>query len=87
MTKFLLVIFMCSSVAQTCLEPHTFSKTYDSTYDCLLDGYVKSIDKMKEIGRAEVNKHGIYLKFDCQAYILPEKKPAAPTAHAFFYTN
>ena len=73
--KFLLTIFLCSTVANTCLTPHTFTQPYDDSYDCLMDGYVKSIEKMKEIGRSEINEHGIYLKFDCQPYILPEKKP------------
>ena len=69
--KFLLTIIMCSSVAQTCLTPHTFDETYGDSYDCLMDGYQKSLDKMEEIGRREVNKHGIYLKFDCYR-IKPE---------------
>ena len=69
--KFLLTIIMCSSMAQTCLTPHTFDETYGDSYDCLMDGYQKSLDKMKEIGRKEVNKHGIYLKFDCYR-IKPE---------------
>ena len=73
--KFLLTIVMCSSVANTCMPPHTFDILYEDSYDCLMDGYVKSIEKMKEIGRSEINEHGIYLKFDCQPYILPEKKP------------
>ena len=73
--KFLLTIIMCSSVAQTCLTPHTFIETYEDSYDCLMNGYSKSIEKMEEIGREEINKHGIYLKFDCQSYVLPKRKP------------
>ena len=35
-----------------------------------------SIDKIVEIGKADINEHGIYVKFECQEYILPPKKPA-----------
>ena len=73
--KFLLTILMCSSVAKTCLTPHTFDILYEDSYDCLMDGYVKSIEKMEEIGREEINQHGIYMKFDCTPFVLPEKKP------------
>ena len=63
--KFLLTIVMCSSVAQTRLTPHTFPNSYGDSYDCLMDGYQKSINKMKEIGEEEVNKHNIYIRFTC----------------------
>ena len=72
--NYLLSILMCS-VASTCMPPHTFNEAYDSSYTCLMDGYQKSIDKLEEIGEAEVNEHGIYLKFECTEIIIPKKKP------------
>ena len=44
-------------------------------YDCLLDGYQKSLDKTKEIGRLETNKYQIYSKFGCIEIITPMPKP------------
>ena len=44
-------------------------------YECMLDGYIKSHDKILEIGRSEINTHGIYVKFDCSQVILPKPKP------------
>jgi hypothetical protein len=41
----------------------------------MLDGYIKSHDKILEIGRSEINTHGIYVKFDCSEVILPKPKP------------
>ncbi len=64
--KFVMTIIMCSYYQGVCLTPHTFSNSYDTMYDCLLDGYKKSHEKIEEIGRKEVNSHGIYLKFDCK---------------------
>ena len=63
--KFVLSLLICSQVAGTCLEPHTWPDTFRSQYDCLMFGYEESFKKMKEIGREEVNKHGIYIKFYC----------------------
>ena len=77
--KIFLTIVMCSSVAQQCLTPHTFDEIYRDSYTCLMDGYKKSYEKLEEIGRQEVNQHGIYLKFDCGEIIIPPKKPGSPT--------
>ena len=73
--NYLLSILMCSTVANTCMPPHTFTEVYDSSYTCLIDGYQKSIDKLEEIGQSEVDKHGLYLKFECTQLIIPKKKP------------
>jgi len=64
--KFIMTIVMCSYYQGVCLAPYTFPQSYDSMYDCLLDGYKKSHEKIEEIGRKEINNHGIYLKFDCK---------------------
>ena len=44
-------------------------------------GYEESARKMKEIGQAEVNKHKIYIKFDCleKTIITPKAKPKIST--------
>jgi len=64
--KFILTIYLCSFYNGTCLTPHTFwNEPYDDIYSCLLRGYEKSITKTKEIGREEINKYGIYLRFSC----------------------
>ena len=47
--KIMLTIVLCSTIANTCLDPHTFPKVYDNYYDCLLDGYKKSYDKIEFI--------------------------------------
>ena len=85
--KFLLTIVMCSSVAGSCLTPHTFETIYKDSYDCLMDGYVKSINKMEQIGREEINEYGIYMKFDCTPFVLPEKKPVGQPILLRLYTN
>jgi hypothetical protein len=73
--KILLTVIMCSSMANTCLDPYTFPNGYVDEYECMLDGYIKSHDKILEIGRSEINTHGIYVKFDCSEVIIPKPKP------------
>ena len=38
---------------------------YEDGYTCMLDGYTKSYDKILELGREDVNKFNIYIKFGC----------------------
>jgi hypothetical protein len=43
----------------------------------MMQGYKESGKKIAEIGRKEVNKHDIYIKFECYPYkiYLPENQP------------
>ena len=63
--KILLSLIICSQVANTCMPPYPWPDTFNTTYDCMLFGYEESLKKMKEIGREEVNKHNIYIRFTC----------------------
>ena len=35
-------------------------------YECMLEGYEMALDKTLEIGRYDINRHGIYIKFGCK---------------------
>ena len=63
--KILLSVIICSQVANTCMPPYPWPDTFNTTYDCMLFGYEESLKKMKEIGKEEVNKHNIYIRFTC----------------------
>ena len=63
--KFILTLILCSQTQQICMPPYQWTDLFDSQYDCLMFGYEESQKKMKEIGREEVNKHNIYVKFYC----------------------
>ena len=73
--KIMLFMILCSSVANTCMQPFPQSTVYTNHYDCLLKGYQMSIEKLEEIGKAEVNQHGIYVKFECKELPQSQKKP------------
>ena len=38
---------------------------FDDMYDCFNAGYIKSMEKLKEIGRVDVNEHEIFIRFAC----------------------
>ncbi len=63
--KFILTMIICTSVYNMCLDPHPMPERYNSHYECMLVGYEESQKKMEEIGKQEVNKHQIYIRFTC----------------------
>ena len=63
--KFVLSLIICSSVAGDCMPPYEWPETFRTKYDCLMFGYEESINKLKEVGREDVNKYGMYIKFVC----------------------
>ena len=63
--KFLLSLIICSQVHVTCIEPYQWPERFDTSYDCMMFGYEESMNKMKEIGREEINKHNMFVKFYC----------------------
>ena len=63
--KILLSLIICSSVAGECMPPFQWPETFRSKYDCMIFGYEESLNKMKEVGREDVNKYGMYIKFTC----------------------
>ena len=63
--KILLSLIICSQVAGTCLEPYPWPEKFDTQYDCMVFGYEESLNKMQQIGREEVNKYNMYIRFTC----------------------
>ena len=63
--KILLSLLICSSVANECMPPWAWPETFKTQYDCLHFGYEESQKKLEELGKEEVNKYGMYIKFYC----------------------
>jgi len=76
--KILLTLIMCSSVESSCMQPYQWPTTFNDTYDCLEFGYKESLKKIESLGRREVNKYGVFIKFMCseKPYILKKEKDA-----------
>ena len=63
--KIILSLIICSSVASECMPPFDWHETFRTKYDCLTFGYEESKRKLEEIGREDINKYGMYIKFTC----------------------
>ena len=81
MKELILVLYMCSSVANTCMPPFKWPERFEDSFTCMVKGYEEAARKTIEIGRQEINKHRIYIKFDCFEVdpITPPPKPKITT--------
>ena len=79
--NFTLFMLICSLAAGECMPPNPMPDKYNSIYDCLNAGYAESLRKSKEIGKEEINKHKIYIRFICEEneVIVPPPKPKIET--------
>ena len=63
--KILMSLIICSSIAGECMPPFEWPEAFNSKYDCLHFGYEESKRKLEEIGKEDINKYGMYIKFTC----------------------
>jgi hypothetical protein len=63
--KFILSLILCSYTNGSCLAPYEWPHQYNDIYDCMMSGYEQSMIKMESIGRDNVNKHQVYIRFTC----------------------
>ena len=63
--KILMSLIICSSVAGECMPPFQWPEAFNTKYDCLHFGYEEAQRKLEEIGREDINKYGMYIKFTC----------------------
>jgi hypothetical protein len=74
--NFVLNLIICSALSNSCLPPYRYPNLFDDGYSCMIAGNYKSIKKLEEIGKEEVNKNKIFIKFLCtEEVIVPPKKP------------
>ena len=63
--KFLLVIQICSVIAQQCTQPVEIGR-YKVHYDCATAGFINAMGTMREIGVEEVNNNKLLFNFSCK---------------------
>ena len=63
--KIILILYMCSYTAGSCLPGYQWPKKFDDMYDCMQAGYTESIKKMEEVGREDVNEYEAFIRFAC----------------------
>jgi len=79
MTKFMLVMYMCSMVSGECPNHHIPGFTFTSHTECVEYGYrvahgtFKSLEDVEEFDREYVETNKIVVKFECQELQVPKE--------------
>ena len=63
--KILLTLFLCSGIANECLEPFQWPVEFDDYYECMQAGNTQAYSKLEQLGRDQVNEYHMYVKFLC----------------------
>ena len=63
--KFVLVIQICSVIAQQCTGSYEIGR-YKDHYDCATAGFLNAMGAIREIGVEEVNKNKLLVNFSCK---------------------
>ena len=67
MTKFILIIWVCSFLGQNlCMAPIESPTLYNSWYECSRAAHRESIKILSKIGYKEVNNAKIGTRYTCQ---------------------
>ena len=64
--KFVLILTLCSSINNFCMQPVSIEQLYQSHYDCAYDGYKISGETLISLGKQRVNEEKFYIKFLCK---------------------
>ena len=71
MTKFILILWVCSFLAGTnCMPPVTYPGVYDSWLDCSKAAHVESIKLLETFDLDFVNKNQVGMKYICRQDML-----------------
>ena len=63
--KFVLVIQICSIIAQQCTGSYEIGR-YKDHYDCATAGFINAMSTIREIGPEEVNANKLLVNFSCK---------------------
>ena len=67
MTKFVLIIWVCSFLgSNACLPPIEYPKVFDSWYECSRAAHKESGALLSKMGYAYVNQYQIGTKYNCR---------------------
>ena len=68
MTKFALIIWVCSFAANptACLPPMEFPKHFGSWYECSRTAHTESVKMLSKMGYKYVNDNKIAMSYSCR---------------------
>ena len=82
MTKFVIVLYMCSMLSNNCPSSHFPGYSFNSHSECVEYGYrlaygtFKNLEEQREMEREYIENSRIVVKFECKAIEVP--KPIVP---------
>ncbi len=82
MTKFVIVLYMCSMLSNNCPSSHFPGYSFNSHSECVEYGYrlaygtFKNLEEMEEMEREYIENSRIVVKFECRPIEVP--KPIVP---------
>ena len=90
MTKYLLIMYMCSMLSGQCPSSHVTGYSFESHAACVEYGYrvahgtFKSLEETEEMTQEYIENSRIIVRFDCRAVEVPKQivPPAKPKTNA-----
>ena len=82
MTKFVIVLYMCSMLSNNCPSSHFPGYSFNSHSECVEYGYrlaygtFKNLEEMEEMEKEYIENSRIVVKFECRPVEVP--KPIVP---------
>jgi len=79
MTKFIIVLHLCSMITGQCPSSHFSIKNgFETHYDCVLNGYAVAqqtymeLKKLENVDADHIEKNRLVVKFECREIKLPD---------------
>ena len=66
MTKFIIFVWMCSSVAQQCIPGVVTQKVFDNYKECAVFGYDYSSNVLNNMSTEDMEKYSTTILFECR---------------------
>lgn len=67
MTKFILLIQVCSFLTGVCKPPVENTKLYNSWHECVVAAHIQSMNLLQSEGMSNMNEFRLATKYDCIA--------------------
>ena len=65
MTKYLLILQVCSFLTGECKPPVEVEQKYNSWYECAAAGSLNSLTLLQEEGKETINEYKVSVKYGC----------------------
>ena len=67
MTKFILLMQVCSFLTGVCKPPIENAKLYNSWHECVVAAHIQSMNLLQSEGMSNMNEFRLATKYDCIA--------------------